>query len=147
MANLPIKKTDLKGPLMIGDGWLSTVAWATRTTGDRRLENVATLNAAFAGLDVVEITRDLTDKLEDLAHAPDLGDGYERTKVLIEDEDGALCRVYRHAEGLTVCLNETYVKILGNPPAVVQLHPRVWCCQAGVIAETTAECPTWALEV
>lgn len=147
MANLKLKKTDLKGEILVGSGWLSTSGWATRTNGDRRLETKATVNAAFAGLDVGVMPEDLMARLEELGQPPDLGDGYQRTNVLIEDEDGALTRVYRHESALTVCISETYLKILGDPPALIQLHPRVWSCAAGVIAETTAECPTWAMEI
>jgi hypothetical protein len=147
MANLKIKKVDLKGPVAVGHGWLSTRGWAVRVGDDKRLVDLATLNAGFAGLDSSELPPTIAKRLDRLAVQGIMDQGYERTMVLVEDEDGALTRAYRRkADGHVVCFNETFLTILGGPPVLSQ-HGHVWVCMAGVIAPTTAECPEWAWEM
>ena len=150
--NLKIKKTDLKGTVYVGCGWLVCGGWSTKIGDDRRFQTVATVNAAFAGLEVEEIPVRLVTFLESyLTHAPEPFDSKEntfyRTAVLVEDEDGALTRVYRDPRGTNVTFNDTYMNILGQPGLMALCGKDTYVCTAGVIARTTAVAPEWVAEV
>jgi hypothetical protein len=146
--NLKIKKADLKGTVYVGYDWLVCGGWATKIGDDRRFLSVETVNAAFAGLDVQELPSRLATMLESyVSHAPEPftadKDTFYRTSVLVEDEDGALTRVYRDPTGQNECFNDTFMTILGEPELLALCGSDTYVCQAGVIARTTAVAPEW----
>ena len=160
MANLKIKKTDLKGPVRVGHGWLATRSWAVLVGEDKRLQNLETLNAAFAGLDAEALSWDQADALakrlrEACCHPQDGArsgledDLYLRTNVLLEDEDGALTRVFRRTghdlDPEYVPANEAFCQILNDPLWLAEAGP-VYGCPAGLIAPNTAQGPGWFWE-
>ena len=148
MANLKLKKTDLKGPVSVGSGWLVTRGWATLVGDDKRLLNLTALNAGFAGLDSVDINTKTLDALGAIHRTPGIGAGYIRSNLLIEGEDGSLTRVYRNvsANGAEfICLKESVLLILGSPANVDRVPGKsfTYTCAAGLIASTTDEPPSW----
>jgi hypothetical protein len=149
MANLKVKKVDLKGPIEVGHGWLVTRAWAVLVGDDKRFLNVETTNAAFAGLDVAPLPQARARRLARLIHEVENMVPYISTQVLIEGEDGTLCRVYRSLRSKckeTACLPEATVGILGKPPEM-RREFSFFTSPQGIMTDTTDECPPWALEV
>ncbi len=144
MANLKLKKADLKGPLTVGGGWLIATAWAVKVGDDQRLQSVETVNAAFAGLDVSAALRKQVELLNRALVLHERG-GHHRTAVLIEGEDGVLTRVYRTRGGNNICLREDFVRILGDPNQVFSAG-EAYCATTGFIAKTTDQPPAWALD-
>ena len=146
--NLPLKKSDLKGPLSLGGGWLISTSWATRTGTDNRLATLDTINAAFSGLDVAEAPAAALDTVSSLAECGDPfghAETFHRTSVLVEGEDEAMTRVYRTLHDETVCVAVDALRVLGDPvflKATPHLH--VYACPAGLVACTTDVCPPWA---
>jgi hypothetical protein len=152
MANLKLKKTDLKGPVSVGSGWLVTRGWCTQVGDDKRLTNLTALNAGFANLDSAALTIGTLDQIKQMHRVPALGEGYQRTRVLLEGEDGALLRIYRNPDAngpARICLSEAVLGILGNPPNVERVpgYSNTYTCAAGLIASTTDSPPEWAKEL
>ena len=148
MANLKIKKTDLKGPVSVGRGWLITRGWATLVGDDKRFIDLATINAGFAGLDAADVTDAQIEAVCRMQFTPEMGQGHARTNLLIEGEDGTLTRVYRNdkANGpVFICLSEIVLTLLGNPPNVERVpgQSHTFTCAAGLIACTTDSPPEW----
>ena len=155
MANLKVKKAQLSGPIQVGSGWLVTKAWAALVLEDRRFLNVETTDAAFAGLDVDVLPEGTAENLERLLQSL-RSVRYDRTSVMIEGEDGTICRVYHHERPIDcrppetpvfACLPEDTLAILGKPGRVFLSGDGFFHCGTGILTRTTDECPPWAMEV
>lgn len=156
MANLKVKKAQLSGPIEVGRGWLVTRFWAVLVADDKRFIDVATTNAAFAGLDVVEISEARVEQLARLLQSCEDGPRYNRTRVLIEGEDQTLTRVYYHERPIDcrppevpvdACIPEAFASTLGSPPELWLTPNGFFVTEAGAVARTTDEVPPWAMTV